>query len=153
MEYRNLSGNIDEELELIKKTKEEYGKILLVTNGKKQSLFWKEKLNTAGYKAELIIETKRYCSLNTLESFIQKSLLQRKELIFCIKMLFWLQNTKTGLLDELKYYGEEREWIEFFRLDESEYSHFQKKQKENALTADILIGDPWIEELQKKPFF
>ena len=99
------------------------------------------------------METKRYCSLNTLESFIQKSLLQRKELIFSIKMLFWLQNTKTGLLDELKYYGEEREWMEFFRLDESEYSHFQEKQKENALTADILIGDPWIEELQKSPFF
>lgn len=153
MEYRNLSGEIWEELEIIEKAKEKYGKILLITNGKKQSLFWKEKLNTNGYKAELIMETKRYCSLNTLESFIQKSLLQRKELIFSIKMLFWLQNTKTGLLDELKYYGEEREWMEFFRLDESEYSHFQEKQKENALTADILIGDPWIEELQKSPFF
>lgn len=88
-----------------------------------------------------------------IQSFIEKTSFNRKELIFSIKMLFWLENTKTGLLDELKYYGEEREWIEFFRLDESEYSPFQKKQEEKILAADILIGDAWIQELQQKQLF
>lgn len=43
--------------------------------------------------------------------------------------------------------------MEFFRLDESGYSPFQKKQEEKALAADILIGDPWIQELQQKQLF
>lgn len=33
------------------------------------------------------------------------------------KLLFWLQDTKTGILSELKYYGDERTMIDEFRAE------------------------------------
>ena len=53
---------------------------------------------------------------------------KRKMGILMTKILFWLEDTETGLLDELKFYGSERQDIQFFRSRESEENIFQKEQ-------------------------
>jgi hypothetical protein len=49
----------------------------------------------------------QYCSFDALAAYIERPQLSRKESIFSLKMLQWTHQTETGLLDELKYYGEE----------------------------------------------
>lgn len=140
---------MSEELGLIRDALKSTGKVLLITNGGKQSLFWKKTLEEHSYKVGVVIEAQKYCSLSVLESYIEQKNLNRKEIIFGLKMLFWLEKTSTGLLDELKYYGEERVMVELFRSEEDEYSHFRTSQEAHIQESDILIADPWMKELRK----
>lgn len=148
-----LSWSLDEELDLFQKAYEQYWKILLITNGKKQSLFWKQTLEIHGYQTELIIEAHRYCSIEMLQAYINKSELTRKEIIFCIKMLFWIEKTPSWLLDELKYYGDERHYVELLYSEIDEYSPFRYAHEKRLEATSILIGDAWMKELRKKSIF
>ena len=149
----SLWWSLDEELDLFQKAYEQYWKILLITNWKKQSLYWKKILEIHGYKPELIIEAHRYCSMEMLQAYIRKSELSRKEIIFYIKMLFWIEKTASGLLEELKYYGDERHYLELLRSEEDEYSPFRHAHESRLEDTSVLIGDAWMKELRKKPVF
>lgn len=128
-------------------------KILLITNGKKQSQYWYEQLSGKWYPSELLIDTKRYCSIAGLRDMIIKPSLERKEIIFLIKILFWLRSTKTWLLDELKYYGDEHAFIDLLRSSEDEYAHFRKEQEKKIQESSIIIADMWMSELRTTPIF
>jgi hypothetical protein len=58
------------------------------------------------------------------ENWIERTEWSRKETIFLLKMHYWLQHTSYGILDELKYYGEERTFLEYFRADREESHPF-----------------------------
>lgn len=55
-------------------------------------------------------------------------------------MLFWLSETKTGLVAELKYYGEEFSFLENLRLSENEKNIFLKNHEKSLESIDVIIS-------------
>jgi hypothetical protein len=55
---------------------------------------------------------------------------KRKEAIFLIKICSAILESNSGLIDELKYYGEERTMIDFFQSEEGEESVFFSNYQE-----------------------
>ena len=91
------------------------------------------------YSTAFLLTPDKFCSLDILGEYITRISFTRKELIFALKMLFWIHSTETSLLDELKYYGEERVLIDFFRSERDEYSPFREKFEASSTHADALI--------------
>lgn len=60
-----------------------------------------------------------YLSFPCLKDLLQRDSFSRKEAIFLVKLLFWLEKSEHFLLNELKYYGEERNWIQELRCQEA----------------------------------
>ncbi len=146
--YKSFHGWKEELNELFQELIDPQEKTLLITRSRKQSEFWKQSLEGASYRVKLIQESRRYCSINMLRTFSEKTSLKRKEIIFLMKLFFWIEKTKTWLLDELRYYGEEREFLELFRAWENEFSDFRSEYEKKWYIANIFIGDLWMEELR-----
>ena len=65
--------------------------------------------------------------------------IERKYFIFLLKVVFWLTNTKTGLFNELKFYGNEYEFSQIFRLQNNEKNIYFEKYLENIAEASVQI--------------
>ncbi len=65
--------------------------------------------------------------------------IERKYFIFLVKMLFWLVDTTTGRVNELKYYGNEFEWLENFRLQSSECNYFLESHEKNLEKSPVIL--------------
>ena len=63
--------------------------------------------------------------------------IERKYFIFLVKMLFWLVDT--GRVNELKYYGDEFEWLENFRLQSSECNYFLESHEKNLEKSPVIL--------------
>ena len=64
--------------------------------------------------------------------------IERKYFIFLVEMLFWLVDTTTGRVNELKYYGNEFEWLENFRLQSSECNYFLESHEKNLEKSPVI---------------
>ncbi len=74
----------------------------------------------------------------------------RKKLILILKIAFWMTKTETGLIDELKFYGDERTMIDIFRSQENEYSHWRNQYEAKIENMPILISDIYtLENIEK----
>lgn len=73
----------------------------------------------------------------------------RKEMIFLLKLITWVRKTETGLLDELKYYGDERQLMELFRSSEGEKNVFFQKYKKITAQANIVFADVSMKALSQ----
>lgn len=65
----------------------------------------------------------------------------RKESVLITKLLYWSQNTNTGLLKELKLYGEERDQIVFYQMQEGENNFYYTQLRKKLQLADIVVYD------------
>lgn len=148
---KSLSGKKDEEITLIKNSKEENKSLLIITNGRKQSEWLQGKINTVWFSTAIYNDSRLYISLNSIRTFFEKPLWKRKETILMIKLLTWLEKTETGLIDELKFYGEERTMIELFRSDWQEWWYFHEKWYKNTDTKDVVLADFWTEDTLSFP--
>lgn len=52
-----------------------------------------------------------------------------------------MTETKTGLLDELKFYGEERNMLDIFRTEKDEIHIWRKQYEKKIKNTPILISD------------
>lgn len=86
-------------------------------------------------------EARRFCSVEIISAWLGKKSWTRKETILMIKILTWEKETQTGLLDELRFYGEEREYIDLFRSTETEWNTFRKEKKIKIEKANIIISE------------
>ncbi len=136
----NLSGDIIEEEVFIRKLLTEYDTVIIYTQSTKQSLFWQEYLWNIGIRASSFLPPEKFCSLLALGDFISQAQMNRKEIIFSIKMLFWLEETQAWLLDELRFYGDERKYMKFMGLWATEYSDFREKHIDTCKNSSILIA-------------
>ena len=143
---KNLIGESEEEKKILEEITEE-NNTLLITNGYKQSLWIWKQLEETGKKISIYRESEKFISLETISGFLEKNIWTRKESIFITKILFWLKKTNTGLIDELKFYGEERSWVTLFRADTIEINSFIQRARENETASDILITDSMNKEL------
>ncbi len=121
--------------------------ILILTNGKKQTEFLQAKLKEKNESVTLLIPPREYLSIPCLKDFLAHALFDRKEAIFLLKILFWQESSQEKLLNELKYYGKEREWIELLRGEEADQkneisrniSHFIITEVQSYLSYQNLI--------------
>lgn len=94
-----------------------------------------------GYTSQIYHAPEEYCSIDELDERVRLGNWKRKESILIIKLLYWLEDTPTGLLKELKLYGEEREEIAFFRMQEWEINPYYTQLQESLTTAEVVIYD------------
>lgn len=81
---------------------------------------------------------------------MSKEKFSRKELIFSLKILIWLEHTETGKLDELKYYGEEYTFRDLLRCGEYENSYFHAKRRVLHKDTQIIISEAMGTTVQRK---
>lgn len=86
-------------------------------------------------------EARRFCSVEIISAWLEKKSWTRKETILMLKILTWQRETQTGLLDELKFYGEEREYIDIFRADKDEWNIFREEKKKKIEKAKVVIAE------------
>lgn len=104
--------------------------------------------------ATFVYDISEFLSLDALRESYDKPSWARKESILLSKILFWLSDTNTGRIDELKFYGNEREEIGFFRAKKGEnilstssednhkihiYTDYSALQDTSILSGDSLI--------------
>lgn len=82
-----------------------------------------------------IYNTKDYVSTKRLEEFKQKPQLKPYELTALIKVLIWLKDSQTGLLEEINFTPDEKTIITRIRETEDS-SPFKKETKEKLLIAE-----------------
>ncbi len=100
-----------------------------------------ELLGELGFSASFWRSESEFCSLVELRNRIDQSSWERKEAILIVKLLCWLEETETGLLSELKLYGEEREEISYFRMQIGEENRYHKTLQEQLTEVDCVIYD------------
>ncbi len=95
-------------------------------------VFWQEQgvhmswlLEELGVSYRVHEDASEYISELELESMLQGSSWGRKEWILITKLLIWREDTTTGLLRELKLYGEERNLIEYYRAESTEPNRYK----------------------------
>jgi hypothetical protein len=77
------------------------------------------------------------------EILLSERVLGRKELILTLKIACWMTETTTGLLDEMKFYGDERNMLDIYR-SRSDESHIWREQYEAKIqTIPVLIVDAY----------
>jgi hypothetical protein len=57
------------------------------------------------------------------------------------KILFWLESTKTGLLEELKFYGKEYDFLSWFRLQDGETHAFYEEYINKKMESQCVLSD------------
>ena len=86
-----------------------------------------------------------------LSYWLDQASWKRKESIFIVKVTSWILSSKTGLLEELKYYGDERTLMELFRTTVDEVNPFFSIYQDSLSGGEILISDIATSELGDAP--
>lgn len=136
----SLNTRENSEINLIKKFLEEKWKIQILTRNKKISSTLEKKLEKQWIKSKIWHNKYEFVAWSEIiNEALNSQNLDRKYRIFLIKMMFWLYNTKTWLLSELKYYGEEYNFLENFRLEENEKNFFWENYQKSIEDCKVII--------------
>ena len=135
-------GDLQEELRIIKDTFKTHSHITLITPGYKTAIWMSHFLLGHGIENTIALGSHKWCSVEHVRELLRsKHSYDRKKLILILKIAFWMTKTETGLLDELKFYGEERSMIDEFRARNDEWSIWQEAYSENIKNTPVLITD------------
>ncbi len=135
-------GDPSEELKIIHDAFRTHSRIALVTPGYKVASWMSEILTQNSIENMVAITPEKWCSVEYMRELLMSDhLLPRKELILTLKIACWLTETTTWLLDEMKFYGEERNMLDLYRTRWDE-SHIWREQYESRIrTIPLLIYD------------
>ncbi|MBX9809169.1 hypothetical protein K2X92_02145, partial [Candidatus Gracilibacteria bacterium] len=135
-------GSIDKELELIKNAFKSNSHIELITPGYKTAEWMSHFLREHQIDNIISIKTEKWCSVEYLRELLSSNTrFERKKLILITKLSFWLLHTKTGLLDELKYYGDERIMLVLFFCRENEWNIWRESYNKKIQQTPLLISE------------
>lgn len=88
------------------------------------------------------IKTEKWCSVEYIRELLMSDLqFGRKKFILIAKLSFWIGQTKTGLLDELKYYGDERNMLPLFFCRENEWNIWREEYAKKIRKTPLLISE------------
>lgn len=131
------------EVDFIREMLKKYGKIHLVTAGKKRAFFLEEILKNHKIDAQVKAEKSDFLALDSIfRELCEQKKWNRKYWIFLIKMGFWTLKTPTGNSGELKYYGPEYQFLEPFRLRNSETNRWESNHQKEIAKNPVIIS-PW----------
>jgi hypothetical protein len=103
-EVHSLTGEKEQELTFIRTHLEKSSSLLILTLSKKQSEYLESVMKSKGFTTSIYKDESYFCSMEMISFWLTMQKWSRKEMIFLLKLITWVQKTKTGLLDELKYY-------------------------------------------------
>lgn len=145
-EIISLENDEKTEIDIIKKSLENHEKIQIITINRKTSEAILSELKAKNLDAIIKFPHYQFIFAEGIFEKIRKiseeknsEKIERKFVIFLIKMGFWILSTKTGLVNELKYYGEEFDWLEDFRLNADESNTFRENHEKILDGKNIII--------------
>jgi DNA polymerase III epsilon subunit family exonuclease len=150
-ELRTLSWDREIELDLIRKSLEKSSPLLILTPNNKQSIYLEWILRSTWYTIWVFKNQSHFFSIGMINYWLNMKIWKRKEAILILKICSTILESGTGLIDELKYYGDERMMIDFFRSEEDENNYFFALYKKSLVANDILIADLYTRSLSKAP--
>jgi DNA polymerase III epsilon subunit-like protein len=109
--------------------------------GHHQATYMQELLSELGFSSSLWRSESEFCSIVELRDRITQTSWERKESILIVKLLCWLTESETGLLSELKLYGEERTEITYFRMQSGEENPYYNSLQKELTERDCVIYD------------
>jgi DNA polymerase III epsilon subunit family exonuclease len=137
-------GNPSEEIQIIHDAFRTHSHIALVTPGYKVASWMSGLLMENSIENMIAITPDKWCSIeNMRELMMGDRILGRKELILTLKIAYWLTETNTGLLDEMKYYGDERNMLDIYRCRETECPIWRSLYESKIKTIPVLIVDAY----------
>lgn len=142
-----LHGDPNEELDIIKNAFKNHTHLTLLVPGYKTATWMSQFLASNSVENMITIPHTKWCSISYIQELLSgNEIFWRKKLILILKITFWITETKTGLLDELKFYGEERNMLDIFRTEKDETHIWRKKYNEKLNTIPLLISDVYYWE-------
>lgn len=137
-------GNPSEEITIIHDAFRTHSHITLVAPGLKVVSWMSQFLSENNIENMISIPPDRWCSVNYLRELICSDVqFERKHMILTLKVAYWMTSTVTGLLDEMKFYGEERNMLDLYRT-RSDESHIWRMEYESKIQKiPLLICDAY----------
>lgn len=146
-----IHGDPHEELEIIKNAFKTHTHLALLTPGYKTTLWMSDFLVWNNIENMIAIPYNKWCSIGYIQELLSgKEIFWRKKLILILKIAFWITETKTGLLDELKFYGEERNVLDIFRGRDTEQNIWREQYEKHIKNIPVLISDIYNWESDNK---
>lgn len=138
----SLENTENSEKNFIKKILSEKEKIKIITQNRKIAETLARELNAENVNSMVKFEHYQFANAEEICKILEKIEIEdfdRKYHIFLVKLAFWLADTKTGLLSELKYYGNEFDWTTNFRLAENEKNIFLERNETEIFSKKIIL--------------
>ncbi len=140
-------GDPSEELIIIKDTFKTNTHIALVTPGYKTAIWMSGFLSQNSIENMISVSPSKWCSVKYMRELLTNAEpYSRKKLILILKIAFWLTDTETGLLDEMKFYGEERTMLEIFRCRKNESNIWRQQYEAKIRNIPVVIYDAYTFE-------
>jgi DNA polymerase III epsilon subunit-like protein len=137
-------GDPTEEIQIIQDALRNHSHITLVAPGYKVASWMSGLLNKNNIENIIAITPDKWCSVAYMrELILSDRSLGRKEMILTLKMAYWLIGTTTGLLDEMKFYGDERNMIDIYKCRSDESNIWRSAYESNIQTIPVLIVDAY----------
>ena len=137
-------GDIQEEIHIIKNIFKSHSHITLIVPGYRVAIWMSQALRKNGIENMVAVPINKWCSIGYMRELLMGSEnFPRKKIILILKIAFWMTETKTGLIDELKFYGDERGMIEIFRSNEQDRSIWREEYEKKNKEAPLLISDAY----------
>jgi DNA polymerase III epsilon subunit-like protein len=146
----SLNGNPEQEDQFLQEILESHSHTDLLVMEKKTAEFMTEKIKSWGISVMKNRETSSWISFQEIDSLLNQPSWERKMSVLIGKILFWLEDTETGLIDELKFYGKEYEYLPWFRLQEDETHIFRNSYIREKSSIQCTISDIYTYENTEK---
>ncbi len=137
-------GDPTEEIQIIHDTFRTHSHVTLVAPGYKVASWMSALLSKNDIENIVAITPDKWCSVEYMrELMLSDRRLGRKEMILTLKIAYWLTGTTTGLLDEIKFYGEERHLLNIYRCREDETPIWRSVYEAKIQTIPAFIVDAY----------
>jgi DNA polymerase III epsilon subunit-like protein len=131
----------NEEYLLLRQILDKYPKTDIVTMEKKTVEYLYQLISWWDILAIKERESFEWISFEEIDSRLEQLFWERKLTIMMGKILFWLESTKTGLLEELKFYGKEYDFLSWFRLQDGETHAFYEEYINKKMESQCVLSD------------
>ncbi len=139
-----IHGESFEELNLLRDTLIHHPRINLLVPGYKTAIWMSELLFAWGIENMTAITPNKWCSVIYMQKLlVSTESYSRKKIILILKLAIWMTETQTGLIDELKFYGDERTMLALFRSRKDETSIWRETYEGRIKNIAVLITDSY----------
>jgi len=138
---RSIWADPTEEHAFLRDIFEKHPSVMILTMEKKTSEYLYQLIESWNISVIQAREAWAWISYEELASRLEEKTWERKLTILMGKLLFWLDDTTTGLLEELKFYGKEYELLPWFRMQTGERNMFYNEYQKYIETCRCILSD------------
>jgi DNA polymerase III epsilon subunit-like protein len=138
---RSIWADPTEEHIFLRDILEQHPTVTILTMEKKTAEYLYKLVQSWGISVIQAREVWAWISFEELAWRLQEKTWERKLTIMMGKLLFWLEGTTTGLLEELKFYSKEHELLPWFRMQGGETNVFYNEYQTYIKTCRCILSD------------